>query len=122
VSKPPSRWSCVSWACAFSSPALVVALIAFVAHTRLALGHWPIPHTEYDLGLLYDFHVLHFGFTYLFAVFGAAPLWLICLLVPGLRPSRHEWWLQPVIFLGCWAIIVVAALCDPTTFTTWFPG
>ena len=115
-----SRWKGVSWLCALSSPVLVVALVVYVAHTRLALGHWPIPHTRYDLGLLYDFHVLLFGCVYLFADFGAVPLWLLCVLIPPLRPRGHDWWRQPAIFLGSWALIVLAAFLDPTTFTAWF--
>jgi hypothetical protein len=97
-----------------------VALLVYVTHIRLALGHWPTPHKDYDLGLLYDVHNILFSFIYLFAVYAAVPLWFICLLFPRLRPSRRERWLQPVVFLGGWAVIVLAAYLDPTTFTKWF--
>lgn len=120
IAKPRSRCFRISWLCAFSSPVLIVALVAYVIHTRLALSHWPIPHTDYDLGPFYDVHVILFGCIYLFAVYGALPLWFICLLFPRLRPSRRERWLQPAIFLGSWAVIVLAACLDSTTFTKWF--
>lgn len=115
-----SRWSRVSWLCALSSPVLIVALFVYVTHTRLALGHWPIPHTAYDLGPLHDIHNILFGLLYLFAVYGAIPLWLLCLLFPRLRPGLRECCIQTSVFLGSWAIIVLAAYLDPTTFTKWF--
>jgi hypothetical protein len=110
----------VSWLCALSAPVLIVALALYVTHTRLALGHWPVPHTDYDLGDLHDIHNILFGLLYLFAVYGALPIWLICLFLSRSQPDAREWWVQASVFFGSWGIIVLAAYFDPTTFTKWF--
>ncbi len=93
-----------------------MALALYVTHTRLALGHWPVPHTDYDLGALHDIHNILFGLLYLFAVYGALPIWLICLFLSRSQPDAREWWVQASVFFGSWGIIVLAAYFDPTTF------
>ena len=105
--------------CSLSSPVLFLTLVAMAFHIRLALGRWP------DFGedchtALFSIHEFIFGGVGLFAVFVAAPLWLLLLCFRSFRGTWRTHIAQTLIFFCGWLVIYLAGKYDPTPFTNWF--
>jgi len=114
------RFTALSWVCAASPFALLVAFVTLAIHIRLGLGHWPTPMSEDYHSPAFDVHAAILSFCGMFALYVAGPLWLLCLLVPPLRPE----WPRGVVFqfltMVIGALLMLAVLkFDPTTFTAW---
>ncbi len=115
------RLRIVSWILA-ASPAILVALfLTLGVHVRLGLGHWPMPMWEnYDTAA-YNVHELLFTGWLLFALFGAAPIWLGCVLLGWRTPGMRRVFAGQLLALvsGC-ALVVATVALDPTRFVEWF--
>ena len=114
------RFTALSWVCAASPFALLVAFVTLAIHIRLGLGHWPTPMSEDYHSSAFDVHAAILSFCGMFALYVAGPLWLLCLLIPPLRPE----WPRGVVFqfltMVIGALLMIAVLkFDPTTFTAW---
>ncbi len=89
-------------------------------HIRLGLGHWPTPIYENYRTPASLFHMRVLERTLDFSVYFAGPLWLICLLVPQLRPSSRGVIKAQVMTAGVgWLLIIGFLTLDPTTFSAW---
>jgi hypothetical protein len=107
------------WMCSLSSPLLFLTLVAMALHIRFALGRWPAFGEECPTAL-FRIHEFISGGVGLFALFVAAPLWLLLLCF---RPFRVAWRAhvaQALLFLGGWLAIYLVGKYDPTPFTYWF--
>ena len=68
----------------------------------------------------FDFHANTLGIFAAFCLYAAGPLWLVCLLIPQLRPA----WPRAVVFqlitavIG-WLLMFGVLTFDPTTFSAW---
>lgn len=114
------RFTQVSWFCAFSPSVLLFIFITLGIHLRLGLGHWPTPMFEDYRTPVFDFHVQILLSFLSFALYGAGPLWLLCLLVRPLRPLRlHTAVAQLVLCAMGWVSIFGFLTFDPTTFSAW---
>jgi hypothetical protein len=114
------RYPQVTWLFALSPIVLLLTIIALAVHMRLGLGHWPTPfHENYQTPAT----ILHMSVlerTLNFSVYFAGPLWLICLLVPQLRPSSRRVIKAQVTTAGVgWLLIIGFLTLDPTTFSAW---
>ena len=56
----------------------------------------------------------------LFAVYAAAPLWLVLLCYRSFRLAWSKHVVQILIFGAGWLLIFLAGKYDPTPFTYWF--
>jgi hypothetical protein len=115
------RFLIVSWLCAISPVVLLFLFITFGLHVRLGLGHWPTPMFEDYHSPAFHIHEVILGIWLHFAVYAAGPLWLLCLLIPRLRPT----WPRPLLtqlctFSGGWLLGWALLTFDPTTFSAWF--
>ena len=88
-------------------------------HIRLALGRWPNFGEDCNT-TLFRAHEFMLGGVGLFAVFVAAPLWLLLLCFRSFRVSWRVHVYQASIFIAGWILIWLAGKFDPTPFTNWF--
>ncbi len=107
-----------TWICSVSPYVLLLTLVRMAAHIRTSLGHWPSFGEECNTVLfrIHEFVLVGIGW---FALFLAAPLWVLLLFF---RRHRLGWRLhvvQAVIFALGWLLIFVAGKYDPTPFTYW---
>jgi hypothetical protein len=107
------------WLCALSSPALLLTIVTLAMHIRLGLGRWPFYGEEYHTAL-FSLHWLILSGTTLFALFGAAPLWLLLLCFRSFRVSWRTHVSQAIAFISGWILICLGGKYDPTPFTDWF--
>jgi len=107
-----------TWACCLSSSALLLTLIALAAHIRLALGRWP-EFGEESHTVPFQVHEFAIGGIGLFAVYVAAPLWLVFLFLRQFRLSWRVHFIQSLVYGLGWFLIFLAGKHDPTPFTNW---
>jgi membrane-bound acyltransferase YfiQ involved in biofilm formation len=117
----PRRFPQVAWTCASSSSVLLIVYVTFGLHLRLGLGHWPMPMVEdYDSPIFRLHEWLLIG-CLTFAYLIAAPLYLLCLAIPALRPAPlRVVLLQLAIWLLGWLLFIGLYHFDPTPFSAWF--
>ena len=115
------RFPSVSWLCAISPLVLLFFFITLGIHIRLGLGHWPTPMFEGYHSSAFHVHEIIFGSWLIFSVYAAGPLWLLCLLIPSLRPTRpHPRLTQFFTLIGGWLLNCAILRFDPTTLSAWF--
>jgi hypothetical protein len=88
-------------------------------HIRVALGRWPSFGEDCNTVLFRAHEYLLVGVWWL-ALFIAAPLWILFLLLPAFRLGWRVHLAQAAIFGLGWLLIFVAGKYDPTPFTYWF--
>jgi hypothetical protein len=110
----------LTWACASSPVLLLMIWIAMAIHLRLGLGHWPKPMVEDYKTFAFDVHEMILILVGYFAVFIALPLGLILVCFKRFRGPMSLHIRQAATFVVGWALIVLFARLDPTTFTDWF--
>jgi hypothetical protein len=114
------RYPQIAWAFALSPFVLLLTIIAMAVHIRLGLGHWPTPIYENYQTPASLLHMRFLERTLDFSVYFAGPLWLLCLLVPQLRPSSRQVIKAQVMTAGLgWLLIIGFLTLDPTTFSAW---
>ena len=75
------RFPHLAWAGVLSPPLLLLLFIILGIHLRLGLGHWPTPMFESYSAPAFQVHRLVTDLFTIFAVFGAGPLWLVCMCI-----------------------------------------
>ena len=116
----PSRYPQIAWLCAVSPYVLLLVVITFGIHVRLGLGHWPTPMTEDYQTWSFRMHEHVLMGCLIFSIYGAGPLWILCLLIRPLRPSgRSTVFAQLAVCALGWLLIFGFLKFDPTTYSSW---
>lgn len=114
------RYPQAAWLFALSPIVLLLLMITLAVHMRLGLGHWPTPFYENYRTTASILHMRALQQTLDFSVYFAGPLWLVCLLVPQLRPSTLRVIKAQLTTAGAgWLLIIGFLTLDPTTFSAW---
>lgn len=108
----------LAWVCALSPMALFLALLSFAIHVRLGLGHWPTPMFENYETPLSSFHEGAMVVLGYFCILVGPPIWL-GVTVLNRAVGSVQFKKQLIIYLAGWALILIAGVCDPTTFSEW---
>ena len=113
-----SRWSIWTWLCGLSSLVLLLTLITFAVHIRIALGRWPAFGENYN-SAIFRLHELTLVGVRLFTVYAAPLAWLILLFFRSFRISWRVHLIQTLAYGIGWVLILTAGKWDPTPFTNW---
>ena len=116
----PRLGAVISWVCGLSSTALFFLGVCLAAHVRLGLGHWPRPMWEDYRTPAFDLHWQLLIGVALFAVYGAIPLWILCVAWRRLRTSRHAHIAQAAAYVIGWGLVAGFIALDPFQFVSWF--
>ncbi|MGI9241741.1 MAG: hypothetical protein ACR2RV_13145 [Verrucomicrobiales bacterium] len=112
----------LTWIPAISSLVVLFAYVSLAFHVRIGLGHWPKPMFEnYDTNFYYAHGWLFLGLGF-FALFLAAPLWLVGLKFPIFRTPKQTRFIQLGLFGLGWVLFYLYVTIDPGSFTEWFLG
>ena len=107
-----------TWSCSLSSSVLLLILVMMAGHIRVALGRWPTFGEDCNM-LLFRVHELLLVAVGGFALYVAAPLWVLFLLFRRLRLGWKCHLAQSGVFALGWLLIFAAGKYDPTPFTYW---
>ena len=99
---------------------MLLVYLTLGIHIRLGLGHWPVPMIEDYRSPAFLVHEVVLLVWLYCALFGAMPLWLLCLLIRPLQPSRRVAVTQLLTFGVGWLLIAAVLIFDPTTLSAWF--
>lgn len=114
------RYPQIAWSFALSPIVLLLIIVTLAVHIRLGLGHWPTPVYENYRTPASVLHMQVLQKTLDFSAYFAGPLWLICLLVPQLRPSSSRIIKAQVMTAGVgWLLVIGFLTLDPMTFSAW---
>ncbi len=109
----------VSWISSLSTLTLFVTALGLALHVRVGLGHWPRPMWEDYRTFAFETHFLALQAVWLLAVYAAAPLWAVCVLLPRLRLPVRVHAFQALFYLTGWGLVAGLIALDPFQFVTW---
>ena len=110
----------ITWASAASSATLFILSIALAAHVRLGLGHWPRPMWEDCDSVAFRMHFHAVVWLAMYAMFAALPVGGIFVLVPRLRLSWRQHFMQIALYATGWILLAAFLISDPYQVVTWF--
>lgn len=115
--RPEMAWP--TWLCALAPALLLLTMLTGAIHVRMALGRWPnfndpIPSAGWPI------HQFAIIWSLVTSAFVAFPVWVLLLCFGQFRGSRQLHTRQALVFLTCWAAVLLWCYFDPGKLIYWF--